>query len=110
LDLTAVAPKAAAPALKTPETSMKKFTKLSQKERKKLAFVPDVEASSPPPAPVEVKPAWGGWATPAVAAAEVGSGKAIPSLTAIMQVEARSRSGDEAFRSESIDLYLKRCL
>ncbi len=80
---------------------MKKFPKLSQKERKKLALIPDSETVSGPAAsPVETKPAWGGWATPALAAAQqVGGGPVLThSLTAIMQVEARSRSGDEAGR------------
>jgi hypothetical protein len=80
---------------------MKKFPKLSQKERKKLASVPDVEPGTGPAAsPVETKPAWGGWARPALAAVEQVGGPVItPSLTAIMQVEARtSRSGDEAGR------------
>jgi hypothetical protein len=79
---------------------MKKFPKLSQKERKKLASVPDAETVSGPAAsPVETKPAWGGWARPALVVAEQVGGLATPSLTAIMQVEARtSRSGDEAGR------------
>jgi hypothetical protein len=79
---------------------MKKFPKLSQKERKKLASVPDAETVSVPAAsPVETKPAWGGWARPALAVAEqVGGPVNTPSLTDIMQVEARSRSGDEAGR------------
>ncbi len=78
---------------------MKKFPKLSQKERKKLASVLDVETvTGPVVSPVETKPAWGGWARPALAAVEQVGGLATPSLTAIMQVEARSRSGDEAGR------------
>lgn len=91
---------------------MKKFPKLSQKERKKLASAQDTAASPPPAKTAESAPvkraAWSGWGS-ATEAGDGGSGGSVtgteekspvvPSLSAIMQGEARrSRSGEEPVR------------
>jgi hypothetical protein len=81
---------------------MRKFPKLSQKERKKLAA--GESSASPAKAVESPKPAaWSGWGTPKASAAAVAAvdegGAAVPSLVDIMQVEARSRcSGEDAVR------------
>ena len=88
---------------------MKKFPKLSQKERKKLVATgaENNGASSPAKAVETAKvTAWSGWATPVVVAGgeegwsreKKGGAAAVPSLTAIMQVEAGGRSGEEPVR------------
>jgi hypothetical protein len=87
---------------KAQETPIKKFPKLSQKERKKLSSVTDGGSPSAAAKPLaESKGTWGGWATPVE-----GDKKGTPSLTAIMQVEARSRSGEEVIRYGTEDLFL----
>lgn len=105
-----VAPMVSPPVSKTaPETPMKKFPKLSQKERKRLQSASSCLDSNNSPATVngaeEVKTtAWVGWATPGKKGAAVVVGAdsdevATPSLTAIMQVEAMmTRPGGEVVR------------